>query len=255
MRLGGLVPAPLLTPSHAAPASSWGPDPACLAGRPVPSFPPPPCPGHPELPGTHISPCDLGCRVQPHHLLSGAQSPSVSEGVALPASPPHALPPPRGEGWRGAALGRGGCARVAERRPGLWPAARGGDTCSGACSFSHRVFTEQRVVPRVLSGHQPQLPGQHAQARAHGPHHRPPRGPQRPQHAPRGDHRPHQDGQWRLEEREPPGEWGRGGGHMWPRALGRWPRGAGLGFRIESPRPRRAPPSLFPCLPGRPVRC
>lgn len=147
----------------------------------------------------------------------------------------------------GAALGRGGCARVAERQPGLWPAARGGDTCSGACSFSHRVFTEQRVVPRVLSGHQPQLPGQHAQARAHGPHHRPPRGPQRPQHAPRGDHRPHQDGQWRLEEREPPGEWGRGGGHVWPRALGRWPRGAGLGFRIESPRPRRAPPSLFPC--------
>lgn len=101
MRLGGLVPAPLLTPSHAAPASSWGPDPACLAGRPVPSFPPPPCPSHPEPPGTHISPCDLGCRVQPHHLLSGAQSPSVSEGVALPASPPHALPPPWGEGWGG----------------------------------------------------------------------------------------------------------------------------------------------------------
>lgn len=67
-------------------------------------------------------------------------------------------------------------------------------------SFSRRVFAEQRVVPRVLTGHQPQLSRQHAQARAHGPCHRPPWGPQCAQHTPRGDHRPDQDRQWRLEK-------------------------------------------------------
>lgn len=65
---------------------------------------------------------------------------------------------------------------------------------------SGRFFTEQRVVPRVLASHQPQLSRQHAQACAHGPHHRPPWGPQCAQHTPRGDHRPNEDGQWRLEE-------------------------------------------------------
>lgn len=67
--------------------------------------------------------------------------------------------------------------------------------------FNFRLLNKQRVIPGLLTGHQPQLPRQHAQTRPHGPHHRAPGGAQCAQHAARRHHRPHEDGQRGLEER------------------------------------------------------
>lgn len=85
-----------------------------------------------------------------------------------------------------------------------------------------RVLDKQRVVPGLVAGHQPQLARQHAQARPHGPHHRAPGGAQRAQHPPSRHHRPHQDGQWGLEERRQTGTAGLGapGGCLSPKSTG-----------------------------------